>query len=174
MLPSAFRFSFSSALKSFCFGLVGCSLAAAQTPGRFCLGGDLQHLSAAQRAACSGKLAAVRNAALRYNAPADWHFVMVCGEEGWKAYAPFSNRTATELARTSADTDLTGRSTYFREERLKDAGVTGASERIVAREMAAIVLGTNDETAIEARLDLWMRPDVAGSKPEAPVLRASR
>lgn len=157
------RFSFFGrlALLTPCFAL---PLAA---QGRFCIGGDLDHLPAAQRTACSAKLAAVRGAAQRFGAPGDWHFVLVCGEEGWKDYVAFVARGDGSLERASADTDLSSHSTYLREDRLH-AGEPNALERVVAREIATIVLKTADEIAIATQVTAWLGDGAQ------PTLQASR
>ena len=173
-------------------GLLGCLTLGAQAQSRFCLGGELDHLSPAQRTACSAKLASVREAARRFGAPEGWHFVLVCGEEGWKSYAAFSSRPAAELENASADTDIQAHSTYFREEKLAAAGSSGATrlpdrplpdralldrallDRTVAHEIAAVVLQTADEAAIQAQVNLWMGRDAAEPDRPAPVLTASR
>ena len=175
-------------------GLLACLTlgAQAQSP-RFCLGGELDHLSPAQRTACSAKLASVREAARRFGAPEGWHFVLVCGEEGWKSYAAFSSRPAAELENASADTDILAHSTYFREEKLAAAAESSGATRIpdrplpdrtllnralldrtVAHEVAAVVLQTADEAAIQAKVNLWLGREAAEPDRSAPVLTASR
>lgn len=183
-------------------GLLVCLTLGAQAQSRFCLGGELDHLSTAQRTACSAKLASVRDAARRFGAPEGWHFVLVCGEEGWKSYAAFSSRTAAELENASADTDSAAHSTYLREEKLGAARSPESTplldralqdralpdrpllnralldrvllDRAVAHEIAAVVLQTADEAAIQAKVNLWMGRDGAEPAHSAPVLTASR
>ena len=153
--------------------LAGALSLSAHAQSRFCLGGDLQHLSTAQRSSCTAKLAQVRSAAQRFGAPDGWHFVMVCGEENWKAYAPFSTRSPQELERASADTDLLAHTTYVRELKLEPSGALSSSESVLARVVAATVLQTTDEAAIQAKVNSWLgspaRPGASG-----PVLQASR
>lgn len=188
-------------------GLLVCLTLGAQAQSRFCLGGELDQLSTAQRTACSAKLASVRDAARRFGAPEGWHFVLVCGEEGWKSYAAFSSRTAAELENASADTDSAAHSTYLREEKLGAARSPESTlrldralpdrpllnralldrvlldrvlldrvllDRAVAHEIAAVVLQTADEAAIQAKVNLWMGRDGAEPAHSAPVLTASR
>ena len=90
------------------------------------------------------------------HAPDGWHFVVVCGEEGWKSYAAFSPRGEAVLEEASADTDLAGRTTYFREDRLHTPQPHGL-QRVLAHEIASIVLKTDDENAIQAQMATWER-----------------
>ena len=122
---------------------------------RFCIGGDLDHISANDRAACSATMAAVRTAAASLNAPNGWHFVVVCGEEGWKNYASFSSRGEAVLERV-ADTDQVQQTTYFREDGLRATQAHGL-ERAVAHEVASILLKTDDEVAIQTQMATWER-----------------
>src|SRR5579875_4206962 len=93
-----------------------CAPAVAQT--RFCIGGDLDHLTSAQRNACNATLNAVRNTASSLHAPDGWHFVVVCGEDGWKQYAAFSERGEDAVQDAAADTDLDEHTTFLRESSL--------------------------------------------------------
>ena len=123
---------------------------------RFCIGGDLEHLSTAQRNACYATLNAVRNTASALHAPDGWHFVVVCGEDGWKQYAAFSERGEDAVQDASADTDVEEHVTFFREERLH-APQPHALQRVVAHEIAAILLKTEDENAIQTQMATWER-----------------
>lgn len=131
-----------------------CVPAVAQT--RFCLGGDLEHLSSAERTACNATLQAVRSAASSLHAPEGWHFVVVCGEEGWKQYAAFSPRGEDAVADVAADTNLDEGTTFLREDRLH-SGNTRNLQHVVAHEIAAALLKTNDETAIQTQMASWER-----------------
>ena len=128
--------------------------AVAQT--RFCMGGDLDHLSQTDRAACSATVQAVRNAASTLHAPDGWHFVVVCGEEGWKSYAAFSSHGEAVLEDAAADTDLAQGTTFFREDRLHTPQAHGL-QHVVAHEVASILLKTNDEPAIQSQMATWER-----------------
>lgn len=130
------------------------TFAAAQT--RFCIGGDLDHLSSAERASCNATLQAVRTTAASLHAPDGWHFVVVCGAEGWKQYAAFSPRGEDAVADAAADTDLGEGTTYLREDRLHTAQ-PHSLQRVVAHEVAAILLKTDDETAIQTQVATWER-----------------
>ena len=117
--------------------------AVAQT--RYCIGGDLDHLSAAERASCTAAKDEVRAAATRLHAPEDWHFVVVCGEQGWRDYTAIAERSKVALEDLGADTDLQGHVTYLREARLH----TPAGHelpRVVGHEGAFIALTSPDES----------------------------
>jgi hypothetical protein len=131
-----------------------CIPAVAQT--RYCVGGDLDHLSAENRASCDATLQAVRSAATALHAPDGWHFVVVCGEDGWKQYTAFSVRGEDTLSEAAADTDLQDHTTYLREASLHTTQPHGL-QRVVAHEVAGILLGTTDENAIEAQVASWER-----------------
>jgi hypothetical protein len=150
-----------------CGGLLSAA-AVAQT--RFCIGGDLDHLTAFQKTACMAKLNQVRVASAKFQTPQDWHFVVVCNEPSWKEYAAFSKRTSEELEEMSADTDLDRRTTFFRGDRLTGAEEGGKMQRIVAYEIAGIVLKTTEKGAIQNLLARWI------PEPEktAPILQAAR
>jgi hypothetical protein len=126
--------------------------ASAQT--RFCLGGDLDHLTHEEKKSCSSKLETVRTLAGSMHAPGDWHFVVVCGEDGWKSYANFKGQEGAALLNSSADTDLDQHETFFRADRisLNDAQ---SLRVVVAHELAAIVLHTTDQQAIERQIASW-------------------
>lgn len=128
--------------------------AVAQT--RFCMGGDLDHLTQTDRAACSATVQAVRTAASSMHAPDGWHFVVVCGEEGWKSYAAFSTHSEDVLENASADTNREEQTTYFREDRLHTPQAHSL-QRVVAHEMASILLKTDNESAIQTQMAAWER-----------------
>jgi hypothetical protein len=128
--------------------------AVAQT--RVCVGGDLEHLSSAGRVACNASAQAVRNAADQLHAPDGWHFVVVCGEEGWKQYAAFSTRGEDAMSDAAADTDFEQHTTYLREDRLHTTQPRGF-QRVVAHEVASILLKTDDEVAIQTQMAAWER-----------------
>lgn len=132
--------------------------AVAQT--RYCIGGDLDHLSSTERSACNATMQAVRAAATSMHAPEGWHFVVVCGEGGWKSYTAFSSRGEAALETAAADTDLTQGTTYLREDRLHTAqahGLERGLERVVEHEVASIQLKSTDEVAIQAQMAILER-----------------
>ena len=133
-----------------------CASAVAQT--RFCMGGDLDHMSQTQRTACSAKLQAVKNAAAEFHAPDGWHFVVVCGENGWKEYAAYVAEEDPAILAASADTHLEQHETFLREDRLNLADQQSL-RRVVAREVAGILLQSQDETAINHQVNLWISQD---------------
>ena len=118
---------------------------------RFCIGGVLDHLPSTQRSACATKLQAVRRLATTLGAPDDWHFVLVCGEEGWTDYSIYAKGGPDRLADRSADTNLNERETFLREASLNSAELE-SSNGIIAHEVAAAVLGSKDEVAIRAEI----------------------
>ncbi len=128
--------------------------AVAQT--RFCVGGDLDHLSSSERSSCNATVNAVRHAVSTMPAPADWHFVVVCGEEGWKQYTAFSTRDEISLSGAAADTDRGQRTTYLREGRLHTSQAHGL-EQVVAHEVASVLLNSEDEDAIKTQMAAWDR-----------------
>jgi hypothetical protein len=153
------------------FALCGSLLStAAVAQTRFCIGGDLDHLTAFQKTMCMAKLNQVRLTSAKFQTPQDWHFVVVCNEPSWKEYASFSKRTSAELEDASADTDLDQRTTFFRADRLSTPEEGGRMQRIIAYEIAGIVLKTTEKGAIQNLLARWI------PEPEktAPVLQASR
>lgn len=91
---------------------------------RVCMGGNLDTLSAAERRGCEEQVARARTAADDAHAPADWHFVVVCGEDGWKDYMAFSNTGESTLANASADTDVANKTTFLRGTRMTTLATT--------------------------------------------------
>lgn len=100
---------------------------------RVCMGGNFEHLTSAQRKACESQVAQVRKAADQYSA-GNWHFIVVCDEQGWRDYAAFSNTPAEQLANANADTNFGMRTTFLRGSRL--TGPAGST--VLAMEMNAI------------------------------------
>ncbi len=134
--------------------LVGLSVQASAA-NRVCIGGDLDHMTDAQRRGCLANAAQVREAAGRFHAPADWHFYVMCTEEDWQAYSAFSKKSAAELARVSGDTDLERRTTFLRGGKLAVSS-TSAFNKIVAREVASASLKSSDEGAIQEQVAEWI------------------
>lgn len=116
-------------------GSILCSPAAAQT--RFCLGGDLDHLTQEQKSACSAKVQLLRGIATSLGAPEDWHFVVVCGEDGWKSYAAFSTSEEDAFADRIAVSDYQAHETFLRASRL-DSLEAAQLRLIVSQELGAI------------------------------------
>ncbi len=134
-------------------GTFFCVSAVAQA--RYCIGGDLDHMSQTQKTACSAKLQAVKAAAASLHAPDNWHFVVVCGEQGWKSYAAYAQDSQTNLLDAAADTNLEQHETFLREDRLDIINMRSL-QRVVAHEVAGIVLGSKDESAINHQMNLWI------------------
>ena len=137
-------------------GVVLCASAVAQT--QFCMGGDLAHLSQAQKNACGAKLQAVRSVATALHAPQDWHFVVVCGEEGWKQYTAYTMREDRALMNAVADTNFEEHETFLRESRLGQDSVA-ALQSTLAHEVAGILA----HNAQEARADVTPVRTASGS-----------
>lgn len=142
-------------LKALASALIATTLAsAAVAQTRYCMGGDLDHMSAAERASCSAAKEGVKATATQLHAPADWHFVIVCGEQGWKDYTAVADSGAVALQDAAADTDLSQHVTYIRE-----GGFMTPQSRdlrlVVTHEMASIHLNTHDEGRIQAQLTVW-------------------
>ena len=116
-------------------GILCCSSAIAQV--RYCIGGDLDHLTQAQKVACNAKAEAVRTAVNLLQIPDNWHFVVVCGEQGWKDYTAYATASGNTLQGSDVSTDATQRETFFREASLH-ASDTQAVERLVAGELGKI------------------------------------
>jgi hypothetical protein len=141
--------------------------ASAENP--VCIGGDLDHLSAAQQGSCRGIADRVRIGTTKFHPPADWHFYVLCTDADWKKYAAFSTRSAQELATLDADTDLRNRVTFLRGEHLLAANVSGL-DKILAHEVASALLESTDEKLIGKQVALLL-PEPDQTK---PVLQAAR
>ncbi|MEO7029674.1 MAG: hypothetical protein ABI147_09770 [Acidobacteriaceae bacterium] len=143
----------------------------ASAEARVCIGGDLDHLSLPQKMDCLRSAIMVRGGIARFHAPEDWRYFVICTESDWKTYVAFSKRSARELETMGADTDLVGRTTFFRGEWLRNANThSPVAEKIIAREVASAVLQSVDEVAISKQVERWIpKPDQ-----NALVLKASR
>ena len=114
-------------------GLLLVSLGApllAQT--RFCIGGELDHLSSTEKAACQAKATHLRNVVQQHGAPADWHFIVVCDEAGWNDYASFAGREAARVVRAGYSTDRDMRLTVVRGSRLETDDEQAAAQVLSA------------------------------------------
>ncbi len=140
MKPSSMLSAFTVA------GAVLCASAVAQA--RFCIGGDLEHLSKAQKDACSAKMQAVRNVANTLHAPASWHFVVVCGEEGWKQYAAYTMGAEADVLAAVADTNYEQHETFLRESALQQ-GAGSSIESSVARQVAEILSHSGQDAGLD-------------------------
>jgi hypothetical protein len=97
--------------------------AIAQT--KVCMGGNLDTLSSTEKHACENQVSMARSAAAASNISGDWHFVVVCGEDGWRDYAAFSQQGEVTLRAAASDTDYANKTTYLRGTRLASAEVAG-------------------------------------------------
>ena len=93
--------------------------AVAQT--KVCMGGNLDGLSSTERHTCENQVRMTREAATASNVPSDWHFVVVCGEDGWKDYVAFSQQPETSLRAAASDTDFANKTTFLRGTRMDSA-----------------------------------------------------
>jgi hypothetical protein len=131
--------------------LVSAVHASAET--RVCIGGDIDHMNAAQKAACQVTADNIRDNVSRMQAPSDWHFYVLCTEGDWQTYAAFSTRTPEQLAASSADTDLATRSTFFRRDRLFSAD-PATRMSVLVHEVAAARTQSTDEAVIRKQAAL--------------------
>ena len=87
--------------------------AGAETGNRVCIGGNVEQLTSTQLHFCQQQAQQVRRAA-EESGLANWHFVVVCNDEGWHDYAAFSNTSAETLEASATDTDVDTRTTFVR------------------------------------------------------------
>ncbi len=87
---------------------------------KFCIGGDLDSLSPAAIASCKAKSSDLRAAALLRGVPRDWHFVTVCDEASWKAYASLAGNRRASVVNASENTDRELRFTFVRGSRIAE------------------------------------------------------
>ena len=80
----------------------------------FCIAGDLDDLSPVAVAACQAKMTGLRNVVKQRGAPANWHFVVVCDEAGWKEYTSFSRDARGTFSGAGYSTDPQLRWTFLR------------------------------------------------------------
>lgn len=143
----------------------------ASAENRVCIGGDLDHLTAVQKSACSQLADQVRTSAATFHAPEDWHFFILCGENDWNLYASFSGRTGSDLAAFVADTNIENHTTFLSGEQLRTSGADGI-RRLVAHEVAMATLQTTDEDVLQLQIASWL-PEVKPTEPQAPILVAT-
>ncbi len=108
--------------------------ASAVAETHFCIGGNLDQLNATQVSECRAKMADMRNAVKQHGAPAGWHFVVVCDEDGWKEYTNFAGQEATNLVQAAYSTDAEMHWTFVRGSRM-DAKAPGQAEVVLAAAM---------------------------------------
>jgi hypothetical protein len=115
------------AIAVFCFSLP----AIAQM--KICMGGNLDAMSPADTRVCENQVRMAREAGVSAKAPADWHFVVVCGEDGWKDYMAFSAHPESQLRTAGADTDFANKTTFLRGTRITSVE---ASNQVMAEAFA--------------------------------------
>ena len=101
--------------------------------GRFCIGGNIEQMNPAAVQICQQDLRQLRAVAQQQNSP-DWHYVLVCDEQGWRDYAAFSDNGPETLQNAAFDTNLSQRTTFVRGSRLH-----GALNQMFSAEVARIV-----------------------------------
>jgi hypothetical protein len=121
---------------------------------RVCIGGDLDHMTEAEKSGCWNSAHQVGSAAVKFKGPDNWHYFVVCSEADWKAYTAFSKRGAVELAEMGADTDIGRRTTFFRGPWLRNIGLRNL-DRVVAHEVATALMQTTDEKLIQRQIAEW-------------------
>jgi len=153
------------------FGLASLLLSAfhASAENPVCIGGDVDRLSAVQKASCWGLADRVRLGTTKFQPPADWHFYVLCTDSDWKKYAAFSTRSAQQLATLDADTDVRNHITYLRGEHLLAANLSGL-DGILAHEVASAQLGSTNEELLKKQVALLLLQ----TDKTAPTLQASR
>jgi len=112
-----------SIIAALCLSLPACAQV------KVCMGGNLDGLTASQKNTCEDQVRMTREAATSANAPSDWHFVVVCDEDGWKDYTAFAQRDGADLQLASADTNFAERTTFLRGTRMTSEN---ASRQVVA------------------------------------------
>ncbi len=131
------------------------SAATATAQIRYCVAGNLSQMNPAEKATCSTQLQTVRQAAAAFHAPQDWHFVLVCGEKGWKDYAAYATGNEAALDGAYADTNVSSHETFLRASS-SGAQADVALQRTIAHEVASILLNSKDEAAIQKQVALWL------------------
>ena len=110
-------------------------------------------------------MADVRNAVKQRGAPADWHFVVVCDEAGWKDYASFSATEPGLLAGASYSTDPRLRWTFLRGSDLNpDQPQTTATALSVALNSVPVPSKTNGKPTASTHQYVAMAHRTAGRR----------
>jgi len=91
--------------------------------------------------------------------PHDWHFILVCDDFTWQRFVRESGqyRAGVEVY---GSTNLRGRITYIRGWALTHVDLTSGAPspaRIMAHELAHVILGTPDDHKAEAQAIAWLR-----------------
>ena len=94
---------------------------------KVCMGGDIEHLNAAEAAACSSAVRSVRAQSAAVEASGDWHIVVVCGSTGWQQYAEFAEGGESVLHK-AIDTDVAERTTFVNAAALSTADMPSLLE----------------------------------------------
>ncbi len=131
----------------------------------------------AMTAECRSEAMAFMAIAKNYPQPSNWHFIIICDEPSWQDWIQKSGqyRQGVEVYGT---TYLKDRVTYIRGPKLihpDDTSGVPSPARIVAHELAHVILNTMDDDKAESQAVIWMRQASAPVNviAEAPAMEQS-
>lgn len=114
-------------------------------------------------AQCISEAKVFAQAVTRYPQPEGWHWVLICDEAGWRRFLDLSGRPG-EYA-IYASTDLEGRTTYLRGDKLLHSiDLRAKPEEIMAHELAHIRLHAEDEHDAQKLGQYWLRATNGGRR----------
>jgi hypothetical protein len=97
---------------------------------------------------CGAEVGIVTRALARRPGPAGWHWVVLCDEAAWRRFLVLSGRPGED--EILASTDLDGRTTYLRGDKLlHPLDFCADPQRVIGHELAHIELQSGDELATE-------------------------
>jgi hypothetical protein len=100
---------------------------------------------------------------VRYPRPASWHWVLVCDEAGWRRFLRLSRRE--EQAAIYASTNLAGRTTYIRGDKLLyPFDLRAEPNAIIAHELAHIQLNSRSESRADCLARRWRDASKDGAR----------
>ncbi len=114
-----------------------CLSASAVAETHFCIGGELDNMSATDVAACQTKMVEMRDAVKRHGAPAGWHFVVVCDENGWQDYASLAGGQRARTVNASYTTDAQMHWTFVRGSRM-DTNEPAEADMVLAAALKSV------------------------------------
>jgi len=108
---------------------------------------------------CSNQAREFLRLAQAFPLPHDWHFILVCDDFTWRRFVRETGqyRAGVEVY---GSTNLLGRITYIRGWALTHVDLTSGAPspaRIMAHELAHVILGTPDDREAEAQAIAWLR-----------------
>ena len=120
---------------------------------------------------CSSEAQEFLRLAQPFPLPKNWHFVVVCDDFTWKRFIRQSDqyRDGVEVY---GSTNLRGSITYIRGWALTHVDLTAGAPspaRIMAHELAHVILGTPDDREAEKQATAWLR---ASNLPVYPIREA--